>query len=328
VAWQIDPKIADDPWFMEDLNRETQALFTFLLICPLRTTLPGLYKNISVAIVADTWKQPIAEVQPIFQRLLEPCSEGRRHVLYDARARVLRIPSAPKWNHGPGDKILAAWFRCWCAVPDCDLKWDHLDGIRDAVNLHNPKVAARWQTTFEPLFARRATGLRSVRPIDLRALTNAVRTPTERSPNTDNGHAAGPTLISELSPSYNHSIPTGHERRSNGVPIPLDQDLDQEEDQDLDQDQDPRRSNAVRTAFPERSKILNLSNSSEPEGKEPRNGNGRVSKDDRAAFGGSDGDTLDPESHPSTASPERRRQFELAGWKLSPIGIWLPPGTY
>ncbi len=150
MGFLIDPRMWDDPWFRR-LSLPAQGLWQLCLLSRIRTALPGLVANASEGILADTWGQPIEVVRAGIQELLLPDNLRKQHFFWDSEARVIRIPNAPKYQKADNPNMLAGWYKNWRDVPDCKLKWDHLESLRLGVNLNQDSMHSAWSDLFAPI---------------------------------------------------------------------------------------------------------------------------------------------------------------------------------
>ena len=145
---KVDPRVWDDDTFVDfdDLKR---TLWLLLLTGPAVDAVPGLQVG-GAASLAETLRRP---VEPIGERLGELLREGL--VNLDSRARLIRIPNAPKYNEPDNPNQVTGWFRAWESIPESPLKYDHIDSIREACGVADRRKSdgktafmERFETTF------------------------------------------------------------------------------------------------------------------------------------------------------------------------------------
>ena len=158
MAWLIDPRMWDDPWY-RSLPSDAREVFKFVLFGNVRTSIPGLVKGVSVVALSDAVGFLVEQTEHALNRALMPDHDGKAHVYFDAVARVIRVPNAPKYNKCTNPNQLVGWFRAWRDVPDCALKVAHLDTVPAGVNLANAEMQRAWNRTFGPVIAARQNGV-------------------------------------------------------------------------------------------------------------------------------------------------------------------------
>jgi len=158
MAWLIDPRMWDDPWY-RSLPSDARQVFEFVLFGNVRTSIPGLVKGVSVVAISDGVGFLVEQTEIALNRAIMPDHDGKAHVYFDAVARVIRVPNAPKYNKCTNPNQLIGWFRAWRDVPDCALKVAHLDTVPAGVNLANAEMQRAWNRTFGPVIAARQNGV-------------------------------------------------------------------------------------------------------------------------------------------------------------------------
>jgi hypothetical protein len=98
--------------------------------------LPGLQKTSALAI-ADTLRRDPEGVREGLRKLLR---EGLLE--QDEKRRVIRIPNAPKHNPAESPNHIRAWFARWQEIPDCALKFAHIEALRQFAHLEKPSHLA------------------------------------------------------------------------------------------------------------------------------------------------------------------------------------------
>jgi hypothetical protein len=212
----------DDAWWA-GLSAGAVRIWDTCLTGTFRTVLPGLCKGVSVSTLYDVCAARVRRADRLqtqddfatdLAELLEPY-EGKAHVLFDPAARVLRIPMAPAYNHADNPNVLTAWYRAWRDVPDCDLKFAHIESLRLGVNFAyvakdgRRSMADKWEATFgQPEKAYLDGGKKLKTYVDLRerwvpgkpadSATESPQTslaftapPPEAAPSAPNGHTNG-----------------------------------------------------------------------------------------------------------------------------------------
>ena len=122
---KVDPRVWDDEKFVEwdDLKRN---LWLLLLTGPAVEPVPGLQLG-GVASLAETLRRPLETVQGRFTTL---SLEGRVQV--DERFRIIRVVRALEYNRPENQYQVFGWFKAWESLPNSQLKYDHIDSIREA----------------------------------------------------------------------------------------------------------------------------------------------------------------------------------------------------
>jgi hypothetical protein len=158
MAWLIDPRKWDDPWY-RSLPSDAREVFSFCLFGNVRTSIPGLVKGVSVVALSDGLAFTVEQTEHALNRALMPDDAGKAHLYFDATARVIRVPNAPKYNKCTNPNQLVGWFRAWRDVPECALKAAHLETVPAGVNLANAEMLRAWNRTFGPVIAARQNGV-------------------------------------------------------------------------------------------------------------------------------------------------------------------------
>lgn len=183
MAWLTDPRKWDDAWWA-GLSYGARMVWDACLTGPFRTVLPGLCRNVSALTLHDACANRIKRVhlRPTLQdtedalaEALEPDEDGKVHFVFDSAVRVARIPMAPAYNHADNPNVLTAWYRAWRDIPDCELKFQHIESLRLGVNFAfrdkngRSTMADKWDATFgQPERAYRDGGKRLKTYVDLR----------------------------------------------------------------------------------------------------------------------------------------------------------------
>ena len=183
MAWLTDPRKWDDDWW-GGLSYGARMVWDACLTGPFRTVLPGLCRNVSVLTLHDVCtskikhehlRPTVEQTEEAVLEALQPDDLGKTHFYLDRSARVARIPMAPAYNHADNPNVLTSWYRHWRDVPDCDLKFQHIESLRLGVNFayrdkHGRAVMAdKWAATFgQPEQAFRDGGRRLKTYVDLR----------------------------------------------------------------------------------------------------------------------------------------------------------------
>lgn len=111
----------------------------FLITSRQSLILPGLL-NMGAAGLAEAARLPYEDTK---SAMVELAAVGFIEV--DERARLIRVPKAPKY-HSPNANCLRAWFRRWQALPASPLKAAHVASLRDGLP---PSVRGSvWDQTF------------------------------------------------------------------------------------------------------------------------------------------------------------------------------------
>lgn len=183
MAWLTDPRKWDDAWWA-GLSYGARMVWDACLTGPFRTVLPGLCRNVSALTLHDACASRIkrARLKPTLEQTeealaeaLEPDDEGKVHFVFDPLVRVARIPMAPAYNHADNPNVLTAWYRAWRDIPDCELKFLHIESLRLGVNFayrdknQRSPMSDKWDATFgQPERAYRDGGRQLKTYVDLR----------------------------------------------------------------------------------------------------------------------------------------------------------------
>lgn len=141
TSHRINPVLWNDDKFI-DLDDLTGRLWLLILTGPQATSLPGLQRA-DAASLAKTLRRPVEEIAESGQKL---CDLGMIHV--DHRQRVICIPSAPKHNPAGSAYEIQSWWKQWNEIPDCDLKFLHVENLQAYARLDKPSHKDAWGSTF------------------------------------------------------------------------------------------------------------------------------------------------------------------------------------
>lgn len=189
---RVNPVLWDDDKFIE-LDDLTGKLWLMLLTGSQVTSLPGLQRG-GAASLAEALRRPIEAVTESLQKLclLEMIS-------VDTRRRVICVPNAPKHNPAESPNHLRAWWNRWNEIPDCDLKFRHIEHLKEHAGLDSPSHKSVWDQTFGSVnivrskpsaSPRSALGGLSITPIE--ALANSASANASASATaTAHAHDAG-----------------------------------------------------------------------------------------------------------------------------------------
>lgn len=123
---KIDPRLWDDERFVE-LTPVHKLLWLYLLTGPHTTSLPGLW-IIGAGELVDGLRLPARTVDDGLRKL-----EAMGRLALNPRLRLVRVPNAPRYNRPDNARVVKAWFKLWSDIPECQQKYDHLEGIRASV---------------------------------------------------------------------------------------------------------------------------------------------------------------------------------------------------
>lgn len=105
-----------------------QALWIYVLTGPHTTSLPCASRASRLAMAEDLgW--PLDAFDTAFAELV---AEGM--VRADFSARVILIPNACKYNRPNGPNAVIAWGKAWSDLPDCALKTEALECVRECIS--------------------------------------------------------------------------------------------------------------------------------------------------------------------------------------------------
>jgi hypothetical protein len=224
MAWLTDPRKWDDDWW-SGLSPNAARVWEACLTGPFRSVLPGLCRGVSASILYETCvlrvRRPERRGSPEefatdLEELLQPDEHGKVHFYFDRSARVARIPMAPAYNHADNPNVLTAWYRAWRDVPDCDLKFQHIESLRLGVNFafvdkHQRRTMSdKWEATFgQPERAYLDGGKKLKTYVDLRERWvhgKAAQEP-DSNPQTSLSFSADPEAPAKTSGHLNGSRP-------------------------------------------------------------------------------------------------------------------------
>lgn len=140
----IVPEFWDDARIAER-SVEARLLAAFLLTVREATFLPGLM-NLGVAGLSEAIRLPVDVTQRALAELVA-CGFAQ----LDERARLVRVPRAPRYNGAPNANCLRGWFRRWKAMPSSPLRDAHVSSLKEALP-SSAWVTAVWAETFGSLF--------------------------------------------------------------------------------------------------------------------------------------------------------------------------------
>lgn len=183
MAWLTDPRKWDDAWWA-GLSYGARMVWDACLTGPFRTVLPGLCRNVSALTLHDACairikrvhlRPTLEQTEEALAEALEPDDQGKVHLCFDPSVRVARIPMAPAYNHADNPNVLTAWYRAWRDIPDCELKFQHIESLRLGVNFAyrdkhgRSSMSDKWDATFgQPERAYRDGGKQLKTYVDLR----------------------------------------------------------------------------------------------------------------------------------------------------------------
>jgi hypothetical protein len=315
MAWLTDPRKWSDPWHRQ-LSWPAMVVFDCCMTSTLRTSLPGLLVNASPHLVADTIGKSVEEVHAAFEVLAGSAFDGRQHFFFDPIYRVVRLPAAPKYNLAPNPNVLAAWFNNWCNAPDSELKWQHLESLRLGVNHDLESMARAWDESFGRVLTLFQQGKKLHSYAEL---SHGIRTTGRRG--------SGPGVTTS---AKSKGLGNRLEHRGNGSPKGLDNGLgnrlDLRSGSELGSEFELESESGSNGLDNRLEKPTNFNNPKISQNEQKGSSNGTSQQGFRGSRRSSPSAPANPEDHPATATPERRRELELAGWKLSPFGMWIPPG--
>lgn len=149
MAQFIDPRLWDDKAFLE-LKDGSRLLYLHLLFGPDRH-IPGLFRD-TVRNLAENLERPFPETEQCMKEL-----EGKDLAIVDRRNRVVCCPKAPSYIGTINNNQLKRWWQFWRELPMCDVKFEHVPRLLNAVNLTNLRVAQVWSNTFARVIAGEIT---------------------------------------------------------------------------------------------------------------------------------------------------------------------------
>jgi len=138
---RVNPVLWDDDKFLE-LDDLTGKLWLMLLTGPLVTALPGLQRG-GIHSLVDVLRRPLDLVEASVRTL-----HALGMIEIDARRRVIWIPNAPKHNPAESPNHLKAWWNRWNEIPDCPMKFRHVEHLRKYARLEKASHRKVWDQTF------------------------------------------------------------------------------------------------------------------------------------------------------------------------------------
>jgi hypothetical protein len=161
---RVNPVLWDDEKFLE-LDDLSGKLWLMLLTGPLVTALPGLQRG-GLYSLCDVLRRPIEQVEASVQALRD-----LGMIEIDARRRVIWIPNAPKHNPAESPNHLKAWWNRWNEIPDCPLKFQHVEHLKKHARLDKASHRKVWDQTFGAIELIRSASREAIE----RATTEALR---------------------------------------------------------------------------------------------------------------------------------------------------------
>jgi len=144
VYRKIDPRMWDDERFVA-LSPEAKLVWVLILTGPHTMSLPGL----SVCGKAGLSEASRYGIDTVSKAVDELSASGM--VVFNAAARVVRVPNAPKYNPCSNAKVLTGWRSLWNSVPECAEKYHHVASLRASLDFSQPWVPAAWAHAFGTL---------------------------------------------------------------------------------------------------------------------------------------------------------------------------------
>lgn len=136
---KIEPKLWDDEKIAH-VSATTKLVWIYLLTGPHTTALPGLW-HVGLAQIAEGLRLTFQEVEPALCEL-----ERLGRIVRHKACRMIRVPNAPKHNPAENGNAMKTWFRVWKDLPECAMKYEHLDSLM--LGVRTPKVRENWNETF------------------------------------------------------------------------------------------------------------------------------------------------------------------------------------
>jgi hypothetical protein len=147
MFWITAKMFSDDRWWLS-LSSDAEVVFGLCVgLSSLRTDLPGLLSTDAHGIAAK-WKRPVELVERALEELCLPDKHGLQHFFYDPDAMVVRVRGLPKHQRAANENIIRGWFRRWRDIPECRLKYDHIESLSEGINFNNPGHERVWAETF------------------------------------------------------------------------------------------------------------------------------------------------------------------------------------
>lgn len=131
----IGPALWDEAWFVP-LSRDSKLFWCWAKSTDL-APVPGLLRG-AVDSFASALRYTHEEMMIALRELID-----RGRVEVDDPHRLLRLVDVPRRPGNPN--VLLGWFRRWRALPECDLKYAHIDSLRQSLD---GKWGDRWMSTF------------------------------------------------------------------------------------------------------------------------------------------------------------------------------------
>lgn len=138
---RINPVLWDDDKFI-DLDDLTGKLWLLILTGPQVTSLPGL-QRCDTHSLAKTLRRPVVSVAESLQKLSD-----LKMIRVDLSWGVFCIPSAPEHNPAASSYDIESWWKNWNKIPDCNLKFHHIENLKANACLDKPSHKDIWDRTF------------------------------------------------------------------------------------------------------------------------------------------------------------------------------------
>jgi hypothetical protein len=129
-----------DPALGERSER-ARLVFAFLVSCRQSDEVPGLME-MGAGTIAEMSRLPFAAVEEALAEL-----EAHKFIEVDSKARLVRVPKAPRYAPPINPNHLDGIFRRWRKLPASPLRMRHVEAIREAC-VDKDWYATAWAKTF------------------------------------------------------------------------------------------------------------------------------------------------------------------------------------
>lgn len=163
-------------WYDESflaLGRLERQLVLYMMHGPGRSNVPGIIEDSPVNI-ADRLREDVEEIRAALKAMTKD-----PHVLrWDPQKRLLSSPLAARMDPYRGSKNIRGWHKNWAHLPDGELKYTHIETLKEKVDLANEEQVRIWNETFGA--ERPAHAVAGREPAQLRLIHDASKSAPTR----------------------------------------------------------------------------------------------------------------------------------------------------
>lgn len=174
---KVSPKLWLDPEW-NTLSDDAQKLWFCCLTGPHTTMLPGL-SVVPLYTLAGLCRMSPRKAEKALGELVD-----LSWVEYEKTWSVLRLPNALRYNSPDNPYQLKGWMRQWWKIPACKLRDDHLDSLREAVELA-PTMLATIDEELRLGPPQERAKPRKIKPFEKKRQETVSKTVSQTVPQTD-----------------------------------------------------------------------------------------------------------------------------------------------